>query len=223
MGLIAGRKDRRLAYIVPALLLPAFTPASSLLAQDTDVQVDFLPLAEEVALALSAAPEHLRDGAAVFALTPAGFVEAQRGTNGFACVVNRDHPRNRKPTCYDAEGIGAILPKVLLVGELIAKGFSMAAINDSVEAGFASGRFWAPTRPGVAYMLSRGIRTYNPRNGSYGTFPPHMMFYAPNMKNADIGVSRDARAGQPWLPFIAYQGPHGFMVVMVPDEDVPGL
>ena len=180
-------------------------------------EVDLLPLDEEVELALSAAPAHLRAEATVFALTADGFEMAQEGTNGFSCVVNRDHPLNPKPTCYDAEGTATILPKVLLMSELMLAGVPMSAIADTVASGFASGRFKAPSRPGVAYMLTRGIRTYNPRNQTFGSFPPHVMFYAPGMTNADIGTSFPARREAPYLPFIAYQGPHGFMVVVVGD------
>ena len=191
----------------------ALAATTSTAAQET---IDFLPLDQEAALALSAAPEHLRPDATVYALTPDGFVVTQEGTNGFTCVVNRDHPRNRKPTCYDAVGSAAVLPKELYQSEMMLAGLSQAAIEDSIQAGFASGRFVAPAGPGVAYMLSPGIRTYNANTGQYGTFPPHVMFYAPNLTNEDIATDWNARAANPWLPFVAYQGPHGFLVMVVP-------
>jgi hypothetical protein len=179
---------------------------------------EVLPRDEEFDLALSAAPEHLRAGAAVYVLAPEGYELAREGTNGFACIVNRDHPRNLKPTCYDSEGVATILPKVVYVGELLLRGLPIAAIQDSVRAGFESGRFRAPARPGVAYMLSKRIRTYNPRTGEYGTFPPHLMFYAPNLTNDDIATDWKAIRRHPWLPRVAYQGPHGFMIVVVGDS-----
>ena len=178
---------------------------------------EILPPDEEFDLALSAAPEHLEDGAAVWVLGPDGYELAREGTNGFACIVNRDHPRNLKPTCYDSEGAATILPKVVFVGELMLRGLPIAAIQDSVRAGFESGRFRAPARPGVAYMLSDRIRTYNPRTREYGTFPPHLMFYAPNLTNDDIGTDWEAIREHPWLPRVAYQGPHGFLVVVIGD------
>lgn len=72
---------------------------------------ELLPRDEEFALAVSAAPEHLRGGAAVYVLEETGFVKAREGTNGYSCIVNRDHPLNRKPTCYDSEGTATILPR----------------------------------------------------------------------------------------------------------------
>ena len=58
---------------------------------------ELLSRKKEVALALSAAPEHLRRGAAVYALEQNGFVKVRDGSNGFTCIVNRDHPLNQKP------------------------------------------------------------------------------------------------------------------------------
>jgi hypothetical protein len=74
-----------------------------------------------------------------------------------------------------------------------------------------SGRFISPRRPGVAYMLSGDIKHVNRKTGGVSSFPPHVMFYAPNLTNADIGSKGDGSDG---MPFIAYQGPHGFMIMM---------
>src|SRR5262245_1838810 len=107
-----------------------------------------LPRAQEVELALSAAPAHLRKGAGVYAFEKNGFVQVRASSNGFTCIVNRDHPLSRKPTCYDSEGARTILPKVLRVGQLLAQGVSLPAIESEIAEGFRSGRFVAPRRPG---------------------------------------------------------------------------
>jgi hypothetical protein len=188
--------------------------ASTTIASSPTKRPELLPPEEEARMALAAAPEHLRTGAAVYVLERNGYVKVRNGTNGFTCVVNRDHPLNLKPTCYDAEGTATILPKVLRVGELLMKGKTMAEINAEIAEGFRTGRFIAPRRPGVAYMLSGEIRNYNPQSGKVESFPPHVMFYAPNLTNADIGSTGDGSDG---FPFIAYQGPHGFMIMMAPN------
>ena len=165
-------------------------------------------------MALAAAPEHLRAGAAVYVLEANGFVKVRDSQNGFSCIVNRDHPLNRKPTCYDAEGSATILPKVLQVGTWLMEGRTVSEIDRLVREGFETGRFVAPRRPGIAYMLSGDIRNYNPRTKEVESFPPHVMFYAPNLTNEDIG----SKGGADGLPFVAYQGPHGFMIMMAPVE-----
>lgn len=196
------------------MVLALLAGSRLVLGQETldPTKIDLLPLEEEVAMALSAAPGHLRDGTTVWALTADGYVEARSGTNGFSCIINRDHPLNRKPTCYDAEGTAAILPKVRFVGEQLLAGVPLEEVNEQVREGFQSGRFRSTSRPGVAYMLTPHIRTYDPRTGQFGTFPPHVMFYAPNLTNADIGATRGGSG-----PFVAYQGPHGFMIMIPPE------
>ena len=108
--------------IVCFLVLVGFACPSSVIPQSTGEELtsaDAQPLPEilsrekEVALALSAGPEHLRQGAAVYALERNGFVKVRDGSNGFTCIVNRDHPLNQKPVCFDAEGTATILPKAL--------------------------------------------------------------------------------------------------------------
>jgi hypothetical protein len=168
----------------------------------------------EITMALSAAPAHLRDGAGVYVLESNGFVKARDSRNGFTCIVNRDHPLNLKPTCYDAEGARTILPKVIQVGQWLREGRPMPEISGLVKDGFKSGRFVAPQRPGIAYMLSGEIRNFNPQTGKAESFPPHVMFYAPNLTDADIGSA----GGNDGLPFIGYQGPHGYMIMLAQNQ-----
>jgi hypothetical protein len=179
---------------------------------------ELLPQDKEMEIALSAAPEHLRSGASVYVLKPAGFSLVRQGTNGFSCIVNRDHPLNQKPTCYDAEGSETILPKVLRFGELLMKGVPLEQITAEIAEGFRTGKFISPRRPGVAYMLSGDIKNYNASTGKVESFPPHVMFYAPNLTNRDIGS--DGKF-EPGLPSIAYQGPQGFMIVVLGNTPHP--
>lgn len=171
----------------------------------------------EVKMALSAAPRHLQAGAGVYALERAGYVKVRDSSNGFTCIVNRDHPLNLKPTCYDAEGTATILPVVLHFGELLMKGVALPKIHAEISDGFRTGRFVSPRRSGVAYMLSGEIRNFDPATGQISSFPPHVMFYAPNLTNADIGSTGDGAGG---LPFIAYQGPQGYMIVISPQQEL---
>jgi len=179
---------------------------------------ELLPPEKEIELALSAAPEHLRKGAGVYVLERNGFVKVRDSTNGFTCIVNRDHPLNQKPVCFDTEGTATILPKILRVGELLMQGKTMSEINGDIAEGFRTGKYISPRRPGVAYMLSGDIRNFNPRTGKVESFPPHIMFYAPNLTNADLGTTAEALAKDPSLPFVAYQGPHGFIIVLTGDK-----
>lgn len=200
----------RRSAAVAALLL-AIPPSAAAQTAASEPLPELLPVAEETRLALDAAPAHLRAGAGVYVLRERGFVRVRESSNGFTCLVNRDHPRALKPTCWDAEGTRTIVPRVLYEGELLMRGVSPSAIAREVADGFRTGRFAPPTRPGVAYMLSSGIRNVDHATGAERTFPPHVMFYAPGLTDADIGTGETVAEG---MPFIDYQGPHGYMIVM---------
>lgn len=191
-----------LAIQIPAIAIP---------------EIGVLPKTCEINLALSAAPEHLRAEAAVYVLEQKGYRKLRQGNNSFTCIVNRDHPRVLKPTCFDLEGTETIIPKILFFGRLMMKGVAIEIINDRVQKGFIDGTFISPRRPGVAYMLSRYNRPYNSETDSLGWFAPHIMFYAPDLKLQDIGMSIEAWNENPRLPMIGYQGPHGYMIVMADD------
>lgn len=173
--------------------------------------VRLLPLEDEVALALSAAPPDLRDGAGVWALQANGWVHVRTSSNGFTCAVNRDHPLARKPTCWDAEGTATILPVVRRWGELLLQGIGPDSIRKIIARGFKDGTYISPRRAGIAYMLSDSTEQYVYRTGRLAPFPPHVMFYAPNLTNEDIGFDGDFSTG---LPFIAYRGPQAYMIML---------
>jgi hypothetical protein len=98
-------------------------------AQSTSSDIPEVPPEQrETAMALSAAPEHLRAGAGVFVLTRSGYEQTRQSTNNFTCIVNRDHPKALKPTCFDAEGTATILPTIRRVGELMMQGKSLSEI-----------------------------------------------------------------------------------------------
>src|ERR1051326_3825451 len=113
---------------------------------------ELLPKDKEMEMALSAAPEHLRAKAGVYVLEKNGYTKVRESENGFTCIVNRDHPLNLKPTCFDAEGTATIVPKILRVGELMMHGKTIDEISADIREGFRAGKFISPRRSGVAYM-----------------------------------------------------------------------
>ena len=182
-----------------------------------EAPVALLPETCETDLALSAAPAHLHAAATVYVLERGGYRKLREGDNGFTCLVNRDHPRVLKPTCFDREGSETIVPKILYFGRELMAGKPAEEIASAVSERFSSGTFVSPRRPGVAYMLSRYNRPYDPSTDTLGWFPPHVMFYAPDLEPEDIGFSMEAWHARQTLPFIGYQGPHGYMIMIADD------
>ena len=172
-----------------------------------------LPPDLEVELALSAAPAHLRDSATVLVFGSTGYMNAKEGTNAFTCVVSR-RGGDVFPVCWDAEGAKALLPIDLDEAKLRLAGMSIAEIDRQVADGFKNGKYRAPSRTGVAYMLSP-IRYRIDEHGGVTrtTSNPHLMFYGPNLTDSDIGGVRGA------FVFVNRVGPDGMMIVPVGQKE----
>jgi hypothetical protein len=172
---------------------------------------------KEIALALSSCPASVASKAAVYVLEKSGYVKARESQNGFTAIVQHALPNSQDPQCMDAEGTRTFLPRYLKVAELRAQGESPEQIRRFVADAFAKGIFQAPTRPGIDYMLSKENLTPNAKGGVV-PFPGHLMFYAPYLTNADLGLDGTLGPdGNPVGPaFVAGEGsPHALIIVPV--------
>ncbi len=176
-----------------------------------------VPRERRIQLALSAAPEEVSRDAAVYVLGSRGLEKEREGTNGFTCLVQRDFIGKTlvsiAPKCLDAVGTEAFLPVDIRQEELRAEGRSEAQIDADIVAGYKSGRFKAPSKPGFLYMMSPENYLWDPLTKKSSNFPGHLMFYAPYATATDIGYSR-LRPGL--VPIIADPGQPDAMIVVVP-------
>lgn len=202
-------RDRPIPPVVPDPVLDALSVRSA------DDLPPLLPEEREVALALSAAPRHVADKAAVYVLRRGGYARVRQGTNGFTCLVTRGHPLSLYPLCHDPEGSETIVPVSLRTAELREQGKSRAEIERDIADGFRRGTFRAPRRAGLAYMLSTEGRFENPQGGRMTGWAPHIMFYAPYVRAEDVGAIEEGSFVRR-LPTMAGPGePHGYIVVNV--------
>ena len=174
---------------------------------------------KEIALALSACPPSLASRAAVYVLDELGYVKARDGENDFTAIVQHSLPTTQEPQCMDAEGARTLLPRILKVAELRAQGKPPEEIKRFVADAFAKGVFRPPSRLGVDYMLStENVVPLDPEKGTVGHFPPHVMFSAPYLTNADLGSQNLT-----WPAFVAGSGtPNALIIVPVPEAASAG-
>jgi hypothetical protein len=163
-----------------------------------------LPREEKIKLAESAAPAEISSRAAVYLLERTGYIKVREGTNGFSCFVDRQTPLNSEPTCFDAEGSATTLPTRFYVEEQRAKGKNEEQIKAEIDEGYKKGKYKAPSKPGIVYMMSDSVYILIPGTNKLAHVPPHLMFYAPYATEKDIGsppsaanMPRLIRAGQP--------------------------
>jgi hypothetical protein len=168
---------------------------------------------EKIKLAEGAAPPEISGVATVYILERTGYVKVREGTNGFSCFVDRQTPLNSEPTCFDAEGSATTLPTRTFAEEQRAQGKSEEQIKGAIEAGYKSGKFQAPRKPGIVYMMSPSIYLYIAERNMIYHAPAHLMFYAPYATDKDIGSPAPAanmphliRAGQPDAYIIVVPG-----------------
>jgi hypothetical protein len=155
-------------------------------------QKDFPPLlveSQETAAALEAAPEHLRQDAGVYVLTSMGYHRVRESRNGFNCLIERDLPGAFEPRCFDAEGSVTLLPVVFYRAEQRARGATRAYIDREVKERYQKGEFIAPRRVGICYMLSTRNAVID--GDKVSRVGPRLLFYAPNLSNADLGSTPD--------------------------------
>jgi hypothetical protein len=181
-----------------------------------------LPRDVEITLALNAGPAHLRATATVYVFGADGYVLATKGSSQITCLVNRDAFLDGydalKPTCFDPEGTARIVPMILQEGALIAKGADAAAIRTTIESAFAAGTLRPPSRPGIAYMLQGDVSALGPATGVVlaRSHPPHLMFYAAGLSNADFGFGMSPIEGLPAPPFVYRRNQyHGYAIVTI--------
>ena len=184
----------------------AAASASSISAQTPAKLPPLLPEAEELAMALEAAPPNVADGAAVYVLRRGGHVKVREGRNGFSCLVSRDHPESLYPVCYDADASRTVLPVELREQQLRERGKSEAEVASEIGLAYRTGELRIPTRGSMAYMMSPRQVIYDGPNGRrVGQYRPHLMLYLPYATDAELGlgdpsVRRTAFLAMPGAP-----------------------
>jgi hypothetical protein len=169
------------------------------------------PKEVQMAIALAAGPP-VADGATVYVLGAQGYEVARQGTNGFSCIIERVPETTMAPMCYDAEGSATTLQVTLFLESEKAKGTAWKQIVNDINEGYKSGRFKAPQKPGVTYMLSAYNWVPDPKTKAPIHFPGHVMFYAPYAKAANVGTG-------PGAPDLTDPGEPDNMMVIVPAAD----
>jgi hypothetical protein len=120
--------------------------------------------------------------------------------------------------CYDAEGSKTLLQDYVYTAELRARGIEAKQVHDELRMRSRTSAYPNPARVGIAYMIAPIIRTVGDTNipEPVTMNMPHYMFYAPNVKDADIG-------GKPFsqYPFMLSMAPgrDDFIIVLVGEAE----
>jgi hypothetical protein len=121
----------------------------------------------EIALARSAAPPSVSDGAKILVLGKGGYETVAAGSNGFTCLVERGwmspfdssnfwNPKLRGPVCYNPAASRSVLPYTLFRTKLVMTGTtSKAQLLEQVQAAVAQKKLLPPEMGSMSYMMSK--------------------------------------------------------------------
>jgi hypothetical protein len=189
---------------------------SAIPSQAAEPTIEQMPAKLETQFALSALPPALRDQATVHLLDPEkGYQLSRQGTSGVTCLVERTvwewvdfRDDIYIPLCYDAVGTKAHLRVIMDTATLRAQGMGPVALKAEIENRYKNKTYQAPEKAGLSYMVAPLMRALGPPDMKMHTMSmPHLMFYAPNMTNEDIGAVPNLSVHSSLLyPFIDKQG-----------------
>jgi len=217
--------------VIAGLLFSLAVSADNKETREVTNIIEPLPHDLEIQLALSALPPHLRDNATVYVLNPdKGFEAARKGTNGFHAFVARTGDDTFRgswpltkyrddilyPISFDKAGAKAQMRVFFDAAVMQAKGTPAAELKEIMKDRLKTGYYKAPDRSGISYMLAPVHRTYaNPdESDSVVTLNlPHVMYYAPNVSNKDIGGGKPSPSSV--YPFVIMHGPHGYTIQLL--------
>jgi hypothetical protein len=175
-------------------------------------------VADEVALARSAANEAVSRDAEVLVLGSHAYETAVKGTNGFVCMVERSwatnfddpqfwNPKLRAPHCFNAAAARSVLPAYLERTKLVLSGLTKEQVEERIKEAVAKKVFGAPEPGSMCYMMSK--QGY--LNDTDGHWHPHLMFFLPPTEAATWGANLK---GSP--VFAATGAPEPVTIFLVP-------
>jgi len=164
--------------------------------------------ASEIALARSAAPASISDGAEVMVLGRKGYTTAAKGRNGFLCIVERSwgaatdapdfwNPKVRGAICFNPPAARSFVPIFLMKTKLVLAGKSKTDIVEAITSALDKKELPALEPGAMCYMMSKqqylGDHDMN--------WHPHLMFFVPGEAAKSWG------ANLPGSPVIAANDP----------------
>jgi hypothetical protein len=138
----------------------------------------------EIALARSAAPVSISDGAEVIVLGREGYKTAVKGRNSFLCLVERSwgaatdepefwNPKVRSPICFNPPAARSFAPIFLMKTKLALAGKSKTEIVAATASALDKKELPALEPGAMCYMLSK--QQYLSDQGK--SWHPHLMFF----------------------------------------------
>jgi len=176
------------AALLSALLLAA--PAPSLLAQ-----APIPPKEEQVAAAVLALPENLRDAAKVMGYDAAGKFTTLREGKGMICLSQYPKEPRFHVSCYHE----SLEPFMARGRELRASGTPETQVDTVRFAEVKSGKLKVPDGPATLYQIFGS--GYDPKTQAVKEGRRLYVVYIPGATGASTGLAERPKGTDPWIMF----------------------
>ena len=170
----------------------------------------------EIALARSAAPASISDGAEVMVLSRTGYRTAVKGRNGFLCIVERswgattDHPEFWNPKirgaiCFNPPSAKSFAPIYLMKTKLVLAGKSKTEIVQATALALDKKELPVLETGAMCYMMAKD--QYLSDQGM--NWHPHLMFFIAG------DAAKSWGADLPGSPILATDDPEERVTIMM--------
>jgi len=179
--------------VVVAVAVVSIAPVAPTLAQD-----EALPSLEaQIAGAVAAAPEGLREDAAVFGYGSGGeFVSLRAGTNELICLADRPGDELFRVACYHR----SLEPYMARGRELRAQGLDGAGTINQRHREADAGELEMPAAPAMVYNLGGSLEIFDSETGVVSGGSHVWAVYTPYATEESTGLPTTPQApGGPWI------------------------
>ena len=151
----------------------------------------------EIALARSAAPAAISRDATVLVLKRSGYEVAQKGKNGFVCLVERNwmgpldsaefwNPKVRGAICFNPPAARSVLPITFKRTEFALAGLTKAQMSVRLTELVTRKELPVLEAGSMSYMMAKGSYL-----GAVGHWHPHLMFYGSRSDGSEWGADAE--------------------------------
>jgi len=154
--------------------------------------------ATEITLARSAAPVGISRDATVLVLKRSGYEVAQKGKNGFVCLVERAwmgpfdddgfwNPKARGAICFNPPAVRSVLPITFKRTELVLAGLTKAQMTARLKEMVAHKQLPVLEAGSMSYMMAKSSYL----GDKVGHWHPHLMFYGSRSDGTEWGADAE--------------------------------
>ena len=171
---------------------------SSTLHAQTRTRPRVLPAEQQIAAAVTAAPEEMRQGATVLGYTAdARLVVLRKGTNDLVCLASDPVAERFHVACYHR----SLEPFMARGRALRARGLKDEAVDSARYAEIRAGTLKMPSQPAALYSLTGPVESFDASTGTVAGARPLYVVYIPFATEATTGLSARPVQGAPWIMF----------------------